>query len=382
MPGLISPPRIAFFDQYANCGGGQKILISIIREAASKNWQTTAVLPARKELGTLVKKTSPGTLLCDIPELALRQGHKGLHDIGVLCRHIVRVLAKHGGLLRRQDIVYVNGPRLIPHALVLAMCSRARFCYHVHLDHTGPELHLLRLAARHPSTVGMILPSAFVQQRLQAFSSAFAAPRVSVLENGLGPEFDLPFEDRFSGAPLQSVVVIGRLSPEKGQDALLDAALAMPQTYFHLLGNNDFASPGFRQRLEHIMPANVRFHGRVNDVPTTVSKLNAQVCVVPSRCNEAFGLSAIEGMATSCITLVRDCGGLSEIAAKTGALTFVEDSDLTVSLLQLQNLPAHVLLEQARSQYDATIAHYRNSYFQNRIRTILTRILQQARTYI
>ena len=65
MPGTPSPPSIAFLDQYASCGGGQRILLSLIQEAAAVGWRTTAVLPAGRELGALIRQVSPETALRD-----------------------------------------------------------------------------------------------------------------------------------------------------------------------------------------------------------------------------------------------------------------------------------------------------------------------------
>jgi len=368
---VMNPRRIAFLDQYASCGGGQKILLALMREAEQSGWRTSAYLPLGQELEVLARRDCPGTELHHIPELPLNQGRKNIVDALQLLAHMARMLAQHGGKLRRNDILYVNGPRLLPHVLTLAKFSDCRICCHVHLDHSGPERHLLRLIAAHASTSAVVVPSHFIRERLCEFSPVFADPRVMILETGMGPEWDLPFEDRFEGRPPNSVAVVGRLSREKGQDALRGAAVRMPETTFHLLGDSDFASASYRLELETTMPPNVRLHGKVRDVPATLRSLGVQFMVIPSRCNEAFGLSAVEGMAASCLTLVRNRGGLAEIAANTGALTFDSDEDLTRLLLELRQRTGQELAETARAQYASTQARYGNAPFRQRVRSLL-----------
>ena len=129
------------------------------------------------------------------------------------------------------------------------------------------------------------------------------------------------------------------------------------------------------------MPSNVCFHGKVADVPTKVRQLKAQICVVPSRCNESFGLSAIEGMALSCLTLVRNKGGLKEIAAQTKALTFTSDNELTTILQQLEAKKSNKILSLAYDQYTATMAVYRHSHFSSRIEDMLNQVLSRSQSF-
>jgi len=373
-------PRITFLDQYSSIGGGQKILFSIMQAALAKGMQISAFLPARKELGAYIEQIYPDIDIHNIPELRLQQNRKGIMDSLLLLRHLVSFHAKYRKQLQGQDIIYVNGPRLIPHALFLARFCRTRFCYHVHLAHSGPERHLLRIAARHPSTAAMILPSHFVQTHLSTFSNAFNSPNIYILSNGLSREYDIPFEDRFTNHPLRSVVVIGRISMEKGQDALRQAAEALPQMTFHFLGDSDFSSSEYKHILQRAMPSNVCFHGKIVDIPTKVRQLKAQLCIVPSRCNEAFGLSAIEGMALSCLTLVRNKGGLKEIASQTKALTFTSDSELTTLLQQLETQNSNKILSRAHDQYTATMARYSHSLFSSRIKDMLNQVLSRSQS--
>jgi glycosyltransferase involved in cell wall biosynthesis len=113
-------------------------------------------------------------------------------------------------------------------------------------------------------------------------------------------------------------------------------------------------------------------------VPRAARELGAQVCLVPSRCEEAFGLAAVEGMALSCVTAVRASGGLAEIARGTGALEFSADADIAPLLQRLAAMPGAERTKLARAQQTAATARYGHAAFAGRLRGHLTRLLATA----
>ena len=172
----------------------------------------------------------------------------------------------------------------------------------------------------------------------------FADPRVQVVPNGLDARFsDIPFQDRFTGRPLQHIGIVGRVSPEKGQDVLIPLAKHFPQLQFHVLGDAAFSSEDYYERLKREAPENVHFHGWVDDLPAKVNEIGLQVCLVPSRCPpespersfEAAPLVPLQMIALSCVVIVRKLGALEDVAQNLGLDTFVQDGELDNLLTKL-----------------------------------------------
>ena len=227
-----------------------------------------------------------------------------------------------------------------------------------------------------PNIAALVVPSTFVRDDLVQFSEKFSSPKVRLVENGLSQRYDgLPFDDRFNGNAPSRVALIGRLSPEKGQDMLPLLASMVPDISFHVLGDSAFADTSWSEGLRRMAPTNVHFHGWVDDVPSAIRDLGIQVCLVPSRCDEASPLVPLEAMALSCLTLVRDRGGLKEIAARTGALTFVNDAEVAPLLSRMMAMPAQDLSSLARSQHAATLASYGHEAFVGRLEVLLKELV-------
>jgi len=291
---------------------------------------------------------------------SLGTGSKGARDVLRMLRYAVG-FGRHLPLLRRADVVHVNAPRLyLPVAWWSLLGRRGqRYLYHVHLDHSPLEKRLVRFLLRTPTTAGVLVASAFLRRRLEAFDRRFAAdPRVALLENSLGSEAVVPFRHRLADRPLREVLVLGRISRNKGQDLAVRAATSLPEIRFHVVGEADAAERAFEEALRRSAPANVVFHGWQADVPSLIERHGIQASIVPSRWEEPFGMVAIETMAAGCLTLVRDRGGLAEIARRTGSSTFTSAQDLAETLRKLAALDPAERVRLTATQQQAVHRHY------------------------
>jgi glycosyltransferase involved in cell wall biosynthesis len=190
--------------------------------------------------------------------------------------------------------------------------------------------------------------------------------KLRLLENSLGAAFsDLSFVDRFSGtAPGRlQVCVLGVLRQEKGQDVVVDLAQQRPNLHFHLIGRPGPNAEQWLHDLKARAPANVTFHGHITNIPQTLETLRIQVNLLPST-QESFGLAAIEGMACSCLTVVSGQGGLWDVAEKTGALIAGTPEELAATLDRVSTMPPAVASALTKQQFEATMAHYHPSHFQ------------------
>lgn len=243
--------------------------------------------------------------------------------------------------------------------------------YHIHLNHGGLERKLFLLTLRLKSTRALVLPSEFIRRELLAADVRFTDPRVQVVPNGLDARFsDIPFQDRFTGRPLQHIGIVGRVSPEKGQDVLIPLAKHFPQLQFHVLGDAAFSSEDYYERLKREAPENVHFHGWVDDLPAKVNEIGLQVCLVPSRVKEAAPLVPLQMAALSCLVIVRKLGALEDVARELGLGMFDEDKELLVWVGELCRKEFSVLTGATQNAY-ACIPFYSHDEFQKRLMELL-----------
>ena len=326
--------HIIFLEQYGSLGGGQQVLLELVRAALDTGFQATVLIP---EGPCADKLRVLGVQVVDVPECRLSQGKKGIADIFRFAWYGCRTFLSHISLLRHADLVYVNGNRLLPVAMLAQLMLGRKAAYHIHLNHGGLERKLFLLTLRLKSTRALVLPSEFIRRELLAADARFSDPRVQVVPNGLDARFsNIPFQDRFTGRPLQHIGIVGRVSPEKGQDVLIPLANYFPQLQFHVLGDAAFSSTDYYERLKREAPENVHFHGWVDDLPAKVDEIGLQVCLVPSRCPpespersfEAAPLVPLQMTALSCLVIVRKLGALEDVANSLGLIHF--DTDLSL----------------------------------------------------
>lgn len=360
--------HIVFLEQYGSLGGGQQVLLELVRAALHTGFQATVLIPK----GPCVDRLRAlGAQAIVVPECRLSQGKKNIADIFRFAWYGCRTFLSHISLLRHADLIYVNGNRLSPVAMLAQLMLGRKAAYHIHLNHGGLERKLFLLALRLKSTRALVLPSEFIRRELLAADVRFADPRVQVVPNGLDARFsDIPFQDRFTGRPLQHIGIVGRVSPEKGQDVLIPLAKHFPQLQFHVLGDAAFSSADYYERLKREAPENVHFHGWVDDLPAKVNEIGLQVCLVPSRVKEAAPLVPLQMAALSCLVIVRKLGALEDVAQRLNLRKFDEDKELLILIAELCRNELSILTGATQNAY-AGIPFYSHDEFQKRLMEFL-----------
>ena len=372
--------HIVFLEQYGSLGGGQQVLLELVRAALHIGFRATVLItegPCVDRLRAL------GAQVVVVPECRLSQGKKGIADIFRFAWYGSRTFLSHISLLRHADLIYVNGNRLSPVAMLAQLMLGRKAAYHIHLNHGGLERKLFLLALRLKSTRALVLPSEFIRRELLAADVRFDDPRVQVVPNGLDARFsDIPFQDRFTGRPLQHIGIVGRVSPEKGQDVLIPMAKHFPQLQFHVLGDAAFSSADYYERLKREAPENVHFHGWVDDLPAKVNEIGLQVCLVPSRCPpeapersfEAAPLVPLQMTALSCLVIVRKLGALEDVARELGLKMFEKDGELKLYLERIMTLERGKIVSVIRGSFNKNIEHYSHAIFYGRLKDNINHI--------
>ena len=366
--------HIVFLEQYGSLGGGQQVLLELVRAALRTGFRVTVLIP---EGPCADRLRALGAQAIVVPECRLSQGKKGIADIFRFAWYGCRTFLSHISVLRHADLIYVNGNRLLPVAMLAQLILGRKAAYHIHLNHGGLERKLFLLALRLRSTRALVLPSEFIRRELLAADVRFDDPRVQVVPNGLDARFsDIPFQDRFTGRPLQHIGIVGRVSPEKGQDVLIPLAKHFPQLQFHVLGDAAFSSEDYYERLKREAPENVHFHGWVDDLPAKVNEIGLQVCLVPSRCPpespersfEAAPLVPLQMTALSCLVIVRKLGALEDVARELGLKMFEKDGELKLYLERIMTLERGKIVSVIRGSFNKNIEHYSHAIFYGRLK--------------
>jgi glycosyltransferase involved in cell wall biosynthesis len=236
----------------------------------------------------------------------------------------------------------------------------------VHLCHSRIEKLIFAIIALSPSTHKIVIASSYIRDDFfRSVPWLKNSRRFSVLENCLDTTFaGLPFLDRFQNEKQAfTVALIGRVSPEKGHDILPRLARRFPSVRFVIIGRTLPEQHDFLKSLLADKLPNLVYLGETSQLSKLLEEQRVQFSIVPSRWEEPFGLTSIESMAASCITLVSRKGMLPFIAEQTGALCFENDGQLESMLEQSFASDSCTLRKQAHNQYDNVHARFNVNIF-------------------
>jgi glycogen synthase len=163
-------------------------------------------------------------------------------------------------------------------------------------------------------------------------ASAFKTParRITVIPNGIDPADLEPVADDLPGlrakyaAPDERLVLlVGRLVYEKGFHLALDALAGAIAKYgdvrFVVAGTGTAEAELKKQAKQLGLTKYGKFLGWVGDDMLHSLYRVSDVCLVPS-IYEPFGLVALEAMASGCLCIVADTGGLREVVPGDGSV--------------------------------------------------------------
>lgn len=375
--------KIIFLDQYGQLGGGQQILLELVSAALADDFAVSVLLPEGPCADELERL---GVEVCRTPPCILSQGRKKCADLFRIATYTLAVFIRYIKLLRSADLIYVNGNRMLLVAMLAQRFLGKYAACHIHLNHGPLERRLFRIFVRHKRTLGIVVPSAFIQRELAQFDPVFASSKVYLVENGLDERFsEIDFEDRLSGRPLRQVGIVGRVSPEKGQDVLPALARHFSDMEFHVLGDAAFSSSDFYAGLKRNSPANVHFHGWVEDLPAKIREIGLQLCLVPSRCPistpghsfEAAPLVPLQMAALSCLVVVRRLGALEDVATNLQLVSFDTDDDLKSLIETVRAQQGSKTCAQCERSHALTVSRHSHSAFHERLKKFFHTVMAE-----
>ncbi len=362
--------NVLFLDQFSQMGGAQQGLLDTIDAARARGWRIWGALPAGPLIGQF---ESRGASVVEIPCGPYRSGTKSpadalrfVSDVRCQVRRLDRLLSRYSF-----DLIYVNGPRLLP-AVALCSASRAPVLFHCHN-------HVEQTAARELAGWSIRRCKAAVAGCSHSVVDQFrhcAQNKHFVIPNGIR---ELPFRDReFPSHPKWRIGIIGRISPEKGQDDFMRAAALLnrdcPELEFVICGAPMFGDARYFdhvRRLARGLP--VEFLGWREDITAVLSELD--LLAVPSKL-EGMGRVIIEAYSAGVPVVAYAVGGIPEVVTdrETGFLvTDQTPGGLAECIRQAMYAPAelHRITINARRAWEA---RYRLEIYQDRITELMERL--------
>jgi glycogen(starch) synthase len=162
-------------------------------------------------------------------------------------------------------------------------------------------------------------------------ASVFGVPsaRVTVIPNGIDPSDLQPVDDlprlraRFADPADRLVLLVGRLVYEKGfhlaLDALAPVIRRLRDVRFVIAGTGTAEAELKKQAQQLGLTRHGTFLGWVGDDMLHSLYRISDLCIVPS-IYEPFGIVALEAMASGCLCVVADTGGLREVVPGDGSV--------------------------------------------------------------
>jgi glycosyltransferase involved in cell wall biosynthesis len=329
--------KILFLDQYSDLGGAQHCLLDLMPAVAWAGWQPLVAVPGNGPLVDRLRKL--GVAVESLPLGDYRSYKKSAWDMVRFAASTPRLVSAIRRLVRQfqPDLIYVNGPRLLPAARAVRRRMPLLFHCHSRLEQ--------RVAARaagrslRASQAAIIACCRFAVEPLLPY---VAAERVHIVYNGVSG----PSRPAGSKAPGRGyhIGVVGRIAPEKGHADFLQAArllnATLPNCHFVICGEALFAdrvSRQYRQTLDKLAEGlPVEFLGWRDDVYEVLERLD--LLVVPSTREPATTRVVLEAYSCGLPVVAYPTGGIPEVLAdeQTGFLVKpMEPSALAERILRL-----------------------------------------------
>ena len=315
--GAIDAAHVLFLCHTARPGGAELALLRMVRRMA----------PGRAEVvfgedGPMVDAFGRAGLLATlIPGLGRGRGVRGLGP-GAALRGAADLLL-YGWRVARWaqgrgvDVVVARSVKSLIYGAVVARRLRVPLVWSVHdriaADYLGAPAALVVRA------LGALLADAYIVNSRATRATIWAGRKPAlVAPPALDPQLAGPVVGLVSDS-IRRVVMVGRLSPWKGQHVFLEAfgrvfggtdveAVVVGGALF---GEHEYEDELHRTVLAGPGAAQIRFTGHVEDVRPHVE--GAQVLVHASVVPEPFGLVVSEGMAAGCAVVATTPGGPAEV---------------------------------------------------------------------
>jgi glycosyltransferase involved in cell wall biosynthesis len=361
--------------------GSDLQLLESVSGLTAAGWRVVVTLPGTGPLADRLAEAGATLRVVDVPVL-----RKAMLNVRGLLRLVLDCARSLPAMLRtlrqvRPDAVYVNTVT-VPFWLAVARLTGRRTLVHLHEaedDVRGVVAFLLNAPLLLASSI--VVNSRAARDTLLRAVPALAK-RTQVVHNGLPGPPDEPTAVPAGTDGPRRLVLVGRLSPRKGNDVALEALARLRtegrdvrlELYGSVFAGYEWFEEQLRARsAEPDLAGAVHFGGYTS--PTWPALAGADVVLVPSRA-EPFGNTAVEAQLAGRPVVVSAVQGLREIVTdgETGLLVPPGDPDALAGAI------ASLLDDPVRARELATAGHRsaRENFSIERYRSAITAAVAQT----
>ncbi len=377
--------RVLVAHPSADLYGSDRVLLESASALVDGGWEVVVTVPCDGPLIYELQARGARVEICETP--VLRKNVRGLRGMLGFAGSVITGSARGLALIRRErpSLLFVN-TMTIPLWCVLGRVRRVPVLTHVHEGEASASA-LVRRALALP----LFLSQAIVaNSRFSAgvLTGAFRSlgRRTQVVYNAVpGPPERFPARPRIDGD--FRVTYVGRLSPRKGVDVAIDAIAELERrgiaAHLDLVGavfpGYEWYEQGLRDQVkEKALDSRVRFAGFQPSVWEFMA--GGDVVLVPSRVDEPFGNTAVEGILSGRPVIASATSGLLEATAGYASATTVAPGNPSSLADALEHAIADWESCSRSADSDALAAERRHSpyAYRQRIRAIVSALAPRA----
>lgn len=321
------PMNILLGDQFADFGGAQLCLLDLLPALQQRDWRLRFAIPGE---GAFTDRLRAGGFTVDVlPICTLSRGRKSLSECLSYAEWQCKVMRRLLRIVRELQprLLYINGPRLVPPAALVARRTGIPLLFHAHN-------RLLQKTALWTIATQLRLANARVIACCEYVASSLR-PYVANVETVYNGVADLQAREPASSRNAPVIGVIGRIAPEKGQLEFIRAARLLhrewPACRFVVIGAPMAGSSDcyFRQTMEESCGLPVTFTRWRSDVAGPLRELD--LLVVPSAPHDATPRVVMEAFSAEIPVVALASGGIPELI-KEGHTGFLVETRSTRAL--------------------------------------------------
>ena len=407
-----APRTILYLDHTAKISGGEIALLNLIKALDRTRYTPVVVLASGGALAEKLAQDGVETHVISLPLSVIntRKDALGLNSLtrlrqAWLCVRYAVKLA-FWARARKVDLVHTNSLKADLYGGLAARLARIPVLWHVRdriadgylpapvaaafrwLARTIPQA----VVANSESTLRCLnVPRGRAVVMHGGVADSAFSRQMHVVHDGFDPEQFKNILAAASSFPERpAVVLVGRISPWKGQHVFLEAAARVrktfPQARFWIVGAALFEEHEYERRLheivaQHGLEETVEFLGFREDIPHILQQ--ADIVVHASTLGEPFGQVVIEGMAAGKPVIATDGGALPEIiqSGQTGLLVPMGDAEaMAEAVEELLSNPARAHAIGIAGQMHAR-QHFTNRHVARNIEQVYEKVLARPGSF-
>ncbi|HMC60816.1 MAG TPA: glycosyltransferase family 4 protein, partial [Candidatus Solibacter sp.] len=300
--------RLLLLDQFSEPGGAQQCLLEMLPAIRQRGWKSMVGLPGEGPLFARIREMGLDAAQIDCGPYS--SGTKSVNDVFRFAAGTPKLARQIRGLAGdlNADLVYLNGPRLVPAAARANL--QCPVVFHAHSYLFPGAVRIFTGYCLRGTKAWVIAACRFVAEPWRPY---VRPERLPVIYTGVaGPPAVSPRPR--TGPP--RVGCLGRIAPEKGQREFLAAAAiirrALPDCRFTIYGAPLFSDPKYAREVRAAAKGlPVEFAGWVQDVYPALAELD--LVLVPSDGHEGTTRVILEAFAAGVPVVAFRSGGIPEI---------------------------------------------------------------------